>query len=125
ILSIDIDGLKFINDTHGHLMGDELLRTCAKVFSEALRKSDLLARIGGDEFAAILPLTDEETAGKIVLRIDEALKHYNSNDPKMQLEVSCGVATIMSECDSLEDTFKRADEKMYHNKLRRKRGTHD
>jgi hypothetical protein len=64
IMSADLDGLKLINDTMGHDRGDSLLKTCARVVKESLRRSDVLARVGGDEFAVILPRTEFEHRGR-------------------------------------------------------------
>ncbi len=69
IISIDLDGLKLVNDTVGHERGDQLLIACANVLKKSLRSSDTLARVGGDEFVALLPRTDSKTGEDIAMRI--------------------------------------------------------
>ena len=60
VLIIDLDDLKIVNDTFGHPIGDQLLKSVAKIISASVRKSDIVARYGGDEFGVILPGTDKE-----------------------------------------------------------------
>lgn len=117
ILVADMDGLKLINDTLGHAKGDEMLQSCAKVLKSSLRCSDILARIGGDEFAAILPKTGEKAAEHIIKRMRQAIDLFNNERPQIPLHVSLGASTCRSPAESLEETFKTADSFMYRNKL--------
>ena len=119
IISADLDGLKLINDTIGHDRGDRQLIACAGVMKESLRASDILARVGGDEFTAILPGTDERTGEKIAGRIRENLDLYNRTHAGPPLSLSLGVATALSKDTSLNELFKRADDLMYRDKLYR------
>jgi diguanylate cyclase (GGDEF)-like protein/PAS domain S-box-containing protein len=118
IISIDLDGLKLVNDTVGHEQGDQLLIACAKTLHDTLRGSDILARIGGDEFVAILPRTDESTAENIIKRIKINIDHYNRKQKyKLPLSVSIGFSTAEDNIKPLQDTFKEADDLMYRDKL--------
>ena len=117
IISADLDGLKLINDTMGHDAGDRLLKGCASVLCESLRASDILARVGGDEFSAILLSTDKVTGEEVVRRIRENINKYNLKNEDLPLGVSLGVATAEKADHSLRELFKRADNMMYRDKL--------
>jgi len=93
IISADLDGLKLINDTMGHEKGDEMLQAAAKVLVQSLRKSDIIARTGGDEFSIILPNTDEEVLEGIIVRIKGKIKLYNQKHSQLPLSISLGAAT--------------------------------
>ncbi|OIQ60561.1 cyclic di-GMP phosphodiesterase response regulator RpfG [Moorella thermoacetica] len=117
ILVADLDGLKLVNDTLGHAKGDELLQACAGVLKTSLRRSDIIARIGGDEFSALLPKTDEKIGVDLNRRIRANVEAYNKEHPELPLHLSLGAATCRSAAESLEETFKKADDLMYRNKL--------
>jgi diguanylate cyclase (GGDEF)-like protein/PAS domain S-box-containing protein len=85
IVMADINGLKVVNDALGHNKGDELLKNTAKVLKSVARKEDIIARIGGDEFAIILPHCDENVAQAFCNRFREACKKCNS-------ELKCSIA---------------------------------
>ncbi|MEW5785059.1 MAG: PAS domain S-box protein [Bacillota bacterium] len=119
IISADLDGLKLVNDTIGHIQGDQQLIACAGVLRDSIRGSDILARVGGDEFTAILPRTDDKTGEKISGRIRENIALYNEKHAEFPLSLSLGVATIESGETSLNELFKRADDLMYRDKLYR------
>ena len=117
ILVMDLDGLKIVNDTLGHQAGDELLRTAARLIRRCLRKEDCLARIGGDEFAAILVKTGTSAAQEICQRIRQAVEDYNQKEkPLIPLSLSIGMATTEGSL-SLNEVFKQADNNMYREKL--------
>lgn len=121
VISLDADGLKIINDTLGHSMGDELLKNLANILSQSLRDSDILARVGGDEFIIFLPKTDNEVAEKIVERIRKNIKQYNEENLILPLSISLGLETAELSGEKLEEVLKRADENMYNNKFFQKR----
>lgn len=120
ILVADIDGLKKVNDTFGHFAGDVLIQKATGLLSSVFRSEDVLARIGGDEFSALLPRTDSQAAEKIARRIREELKKNNQLYPDTTVNISLGLAT--AEHDSLVKTFTIADQKMYQEKIEHRSG---
>jgi diguanylate cyclase (GGDEF)-like protein/PAS domain S-box-containing protein len=112
IVIADIDDLKRTNDRHGHASGDELLRQTAQSLSCAFRREDIIARIGGDEFAVLLPNANEEGVQKILSRIKDNVQAYNAIHPEIPLKLSLGTS-IVETGNSLTAAIKQADEKMY------------
>lgn len=119
IISADLDGLKLINDTLGHKEGDRFLVAGAAVLKSALRSSDILARVGGDEFALILPQTERPAGEEIINRIQERVQAYNLQKKGMPLSISIGLASAKSDHHSLEEAYRTADSLMYKDKLTR------
>ena len=118
----DLDDLKSINDTYGHVAGDRALADAARIFAETFRDSDIIARMGGDEFAVILgnaPDSGIETARN---RLEKRPVEYNARrDGKFRLAVSVGL-TIFDPAKpvSVDELIRQADERMYEEKRRRK-----
>jgi diguanylate cyclase (GGDEF)-like protein len=117
LLFVDLDGLKMINDTFGHQAGDEALIQVAEMLAEGVRKSDCVARIGGDEFAILLERADEatatETSERLVSRI--ASSEFCYDGMCLPLSVAIGIAIIQPN-DRAESVIARADEAMYRQK---------
>lgn len=113
-LFLDVDGLKAINDTHGHAEGDRALRLVADALRAACRESDIVGRLSGDEFAIVLAEAQELDGleGRVRTRVAEAAEHTN-----YPLSVSIGVALgPAGESWTLADLFDRADQAMYAEK---------
>ncbi len=119
VISTDIDGLKLLNDTLGHTAGDRLLKTCANILNENLGHSGILARVGGDEFSAILPLTGKEESECLARQIRYRLTHYNQHNPDLPLSISMGIATAEKSGTTLKKVFKEAEDEMCKDKLHR------
>ena len=111
----DCNGLKIANDIFGHLEGDKLLQTIAAILKKATRHEDIVARWGGDEFAIILPKTDEQHAGPIRERILQLCDEAPS-DP-LQPSLALGSATNTDGSDDLVALLKLAEDRMYRHKL--------
>jgi diguanylate cyclase (GGDEF)-like protein len=122
----DLDGLKEVNDDLGHSAGDELLKRTALLLRSSFRSEDVVARIGGDEFAVLLPGADENAAQAAMTRVRRNLQAMNEKMGDPILSLSFGVATGQKGV-SLEEVLRKADEKMYAEKLaklgRKARGT--
>ncbi len=115
LIMLDIDRFKEINDTHGHLMGDKMLKKVAEMLSLELREIDTVARYGGDEFIIILPHTDIEQAKPIAERLRESasILCIEADDGKeIQTTLSLGITQMSSEKETLTDLIRRADQAM-------------
>lgn len=117
LLVADLDGLKDINDRHGHVAGDAALREAAQRMQAAARGSDSLARVGGDEFVMILPHADEQGAAGVAARVCELIRRepVPYRGESIRLSISVGVATWRTGEDS-SALLERADRQMYEAK---------
>lgn len=109
---VDLDNFKTINDTFGHDRGDALLRTVAKVLAGSLRSSDIVARVGGDEFAILLPET-EATHASVLLDKARNLLLQSPDFRGTSVSVSIGAVAYTMALPSLDDMLKEADSVMY------------
>lgn len=128
LLILDIDHFKDVNDSHGHQAGDAVLRGVADHCREAIRTSDLIGRMGGEEFAILLPETDQEAACHLAERLRQGLQERRwrchplgdqAQDPMggpprdLAITVSIGVATLTPAITSLDALYARADQALY------------
>lgn len=115
----DVDGLKLVNDTLGHSTGDRLLRLTAGIIKQCFREGDLLFRIGGDEFAIILPNSGLSLVEQACYRIRQGVENYNVAHDEFPLSLSVGFAVSRETYPNIGDVFKEADTNMYREKLNR------
>lgn len=115
IVMIDIDHFKKINDTYGHDKGDDALRLLARILNENLRESDIIARLGGEEFVIALPNSDSRGASIVSEALRKRIEE-TSEAGVPAFTVSLGVAERISVNDTVERMLKRADDALYHAK---------
>ena len=120
LVLIDADHFKKINDTHGHPVGDAVLRHIARLMSTTFRQVDVVARIGGEEFAVLLPAADLASAQRVAERLRAALEAQPAptDAGPVRCTVSIGIATMDEATPSVEALLKRADEALYAAKHR-------
>ena len=115
VIMIDLDHFKAVNDTHGHAAGDKVLRCFAEVCRNSLRQIDVFARIGGEEFAAILPGTNEAAAHSVAEKLRNAVYETSIKVGRNLINISAsfGVAEVRSVDMGIEDSLGRADLALY------------
>ena len=117
LLFVDLDGLKVINDTLGHQAGDKALIQVARLLVGGVRKSDIVGRIGGDEFAILLGHSDEDSALETAARLVDLIAscELTHDGEALPLSVAIGAAPIRGD-DTPESAMARADREMYRHK---------
>ncbi|WP_144393935.1 GGDEF domain-containing protein [Pleionea sediminis] len=117
IMMLDIDLFKKINDEHGHKVGDEALIICAQTCLSTLRTTDILGRLGGEEFAILLPETTESEAEQLTRRLIQAMPKNESLQQKgIHMTVSIGLYQMNAQTESVEYALDRADAALYEAK---------
>ena len=119
LMMIDIDRFKLINDTYGHAAGDAALQEVANILAKAMRDTDLLGRIGGEEFAALVVELQESSCFLVAERLRTSIASSAVNvdgGQEIKLTVSIGVAFHRSEAEPIDDMMKRADHALYQAK---------
>lgn len=111
----DVNNLKLTNDAFGHDAGDTLLRTVADILRSECRETDIVARIGGDEFVLLLPNTDAEHANVIIERINTSISKTRVKD--MPVSVSLGKSIRLVQADDMDVVFREAEHEMYRKKI--------
>jgi diguanylate cyclase (GGDEF)-like protein len=122
LLFIDMDDLKWINDHYGHNEGDQALKEFARILRQTFRESDIIARIGGDEFVVLFMSTDENSE-RLLTRLYENLKEYN-DQPSQRYPLSISVGTAQFEPESpasIDELLFKADASMYAQKRKKQK----
>ncbi|MHB8108867.1 MAG: diguanylate cyclase domain-containing protein [Syntrophorhabdaceae bacterium] len=117
LIMCDIDGLKLINDTLGHDKGDELLAIASAVIRKSFRENDVVARVGGDEFAILLPNSPRSKVEEMCTRIIASVAEYNKKNSHLPLGISTGFSVRTNPEQSMAELYREADNNMYKEKL--------
>ena len=127
MLYADLDNLKVVNDTFGHQKGDQALTDAAKMLKDNFRESDIIARIGGDEFVVMSIGSNDTEANSLIDRLERKIEDYNkTGNRKFQLSLSIGMTYFDPQNPLPVDTLlARADQSMYENKRNKKNGRHE
>lgn len=115
IIYADVNGLKIINDAFGHESGDKIIQQVSEILTSFTRPNDIVARVGGDEFVALLPRTDETETEKIVELLKEKTNELYYMD--IELSISFGWDTKLEERQSARDVMRNAEDIMYQKKM--------
>ena len=125
MIFIDVDHLKYINDTYGHLAGDRALIDTARVLRESCREADIIARLGGDEFVALMTVDSDQTAELVCERIKSRVAAHNEEINRgYELSLSVGATRSKAEGTMLADLLAQADTALYEQKRGRGRPAH-
>jgi diguanylate cyclase (GGDEF)-like protein/PAS domain S-box-containing protein len=119
-ITVDLDGLKQVNDSRGHDAGDLLIKAAARILRSAFRGEDMIARIGGDEFIAVLTDSDAGLVQAALSRIRDCTARYNRDHPDLRVSMSLGAATATTK-SQMAQALKQSDALMYADKIARKR----
>ncbi|MEP6149186.1 MAG: diguanylate cyclase, partial [Nisaea sp.] len=117
LLMLDIDHFKAVNDTHGHLVGDKVLKSVAEALINSLRSVDMIARIGGEEFVVVMPDTSEEfaeaVAERLRHRVSETNVYCDGVEEPVTVNISIGLTMRTGDDKTVEDLMQRADKALY------------
>jgi two-component system, cell cycle response regulator len=115
LVMFDLDHFKNINDTYGHLAGDDVLKQLASAVKQKIRREDLFARYGGEEFAIVLPEIDRDHALTFAEKVRQLVQQqeFRFENTRIDVTISMGVASVGEHSSDMESLIKRADEHLY------------
>jgi diguanylate cyclase (GGDEF)-like protein/PAS domain S-box-containing protein len=119
----DVDGLKLINDSLGHECGDAILVNTAEIMRRNFRASDILARIGGDEYAVLVRGADETIVKTLVSRLRRSIEEFNNASERLHISLSIGYALSDEDFTDVHALFREADNRMYREKVQREKSS--
>lgn len=120
ILVCDLDNLKSINDSFGHIAGDNLIKSTGKLLQSLFNSDHVISRTGGDEFVVIVRNKPLVEVKRLYKKLQIAIEQYNESNPTMPIEISIGLAYSETSINTMESTMHIADSNMYKNKRERK-----
>lgn len=123
LIICDVDGLKLINDTLGHQQGDIMLTELASILTRCFRSTDIVARIGGDEFAVIIVDVTETLIQTSCEQVQTEISRYNADNRSIPISLSTGYAIAADPAVSMSELYKAADYNMYREKLLREQSS--
>jgi diguanylate cyclase (GGDEF)-like protein len=123
LLYIDLDSLKYINDTFGHAAGDAAIMQFSRILTDTFRDSDVIGRLGGDEFVTLIADATESDLASLQARLQSYVDAHNrQSDPRQALSFSLGVIRVEPQSTiTMEDLLSQADAAMYKHKVSRRR----
>mgnify|MGYP001031224519 FL=1 len=126
IILVDINGIRLINDALGYFEGDHIIKETGRILESCLREDDILARIGGDEFALLLPHTSRESASSLLYEIEDKVSQYNESTKEevRYISIAMGYGTKNSSEENIGDAEREAEEYMNKRKLFEKKSHH-
>lgn len=122
VICFDLNNLKTVNDTYGHAKGDVLIKSAAEVLKETFAKQGIVARMGGDEFIAVLDTADKDKAAECMERFQQNIHRKNDQVKDLNLSIACGYASCLEMEADIEKVYQMADDRMYEHKKQMKMG---
>ncbi|MGD2847321.1 diguanylate cyclase, partial [Escherichia coli] len=120
VMIMDIDHFKKVNDTWGHPVGDQVIKTVVSIIGKSIRPNDLLARVGGEEFGVLLTETDTESAKVLAERIRANVEHLTGDNPEyaIPLKVTISIGAVVTQGNALNpnEIYRMADNALYEAK---------
>lgn len=120
VICFDLNNLKTMNDTYGHAKGDILIKSAADVIAESFEKRGMVARMGGDEFIAVLETADEKEVSRLMEKFQVNVDKKNKEIPDLNMTIACGRASGSESENDIEKIYQIADDRMYENKKQMK-----
>lgn len=122
VICFDLNNLKQMNDTYGHAKGDILIKSAAEVIAETFEAYGVVARMGGDEFVAVIKISDEEQVRTLMTEFGQNIDHKNRQTEGLNMSIACGSASSSAQETDIDKIYQLADDRMYENKKQMKQG---
>lgn len=123
VICFDLNNLKFVNDTYGHAKGDVLIRSAAEVIAETFESLGVVARVGGDEFTAVIGTAEEEKLASLMEQFQQNIDRKNRAVKDLNMSIAYGYASGSQSDSDIEKVYQIADDRMYEKKKQMKLGS--